>query len=108
MPQKDIELAEGFEWDEGNIDKNRLKHRVDTNECEQVLFNPKIILKDKAHSTKNEIRYIVLGITNNDRTLALAVTTRGDKIRVIMARDQSRKERLRFNKKYRTIGGKDE
>jgi uncharacterized DUF497 family protein len=108
MSQRDIQFAEGFEWDEGNIHKNRLKHGVDTNECEQVLFNSKIILKDKVHTTKDEKRYIVLGITNNDRKLALAVTTRGNKIRVIMARDQSRKERLRFNKKYQIIGGKDQ
>jgi uncharacterized protein len=107
MSRKDIELAEGFDWDEGNSNKNRLKHGVDTSECEQTFFNPRIVLNDKSHSTYHEKRYIILGITNSGRKLTLAVTTRGKRIRVFSARDQSRKERLRFSSKYEDIGGND-
>jgi uncharacterized DUF497 family protein len=45
-------------------------------------------------SHKNSFR--VLGTTGKGRRLALAITIRDSKIRVIMARDQSHKERIFF------------
>ena len=45
-----------------------------------------------AHS-QTEKRYFVLGQTDHDRLLFVAFTCRGDLIRVISARDMSRKER---------------
>ncbi len=89
---------EGFEWNNGNVNKNRLKHGVDVSECEEVFFNkPIIILPDLIHS-KFEKRYRILGITTLGRKLALAITIRNKRIRVIMARDQSKKERTLFDK----------
>ena len=29
----------GFDWDEGNINKNWIRHQVKRNESEQVFFN---------------------------------------------------------------------
>ena len=93
----DLAAITGFDWDEGNINKNRLKHEVDTSECEEVFFyEPRIIFDDARHSAGIERRYRVLGITASGRLLALAITIRGNRIRVIMARDQSRKERTLF------------
>ena len=41
----------GFEWDQGNIEKNWTKHNVSPVECEQAFFNePLIILDDSKHS----------------------------------------------------------
>ena len=88
---------EGFDWDEGNVNKNRLKHNVDASECEEVFFNdPRVIFDDTQHSSSQEKRYRVLGVSSKGKKLALAVTIRNNKIRVIMARDQSRKERIFF------------
>ena len=93
----DLSKAEGFDWDSGNVNKNRLKHDVDTSECEEVFFNePIIILDDTKHSSEKEKRYRVIGITTDGRRLALAITLRNNKIRVIMARNQSQKERELF------------
>jgi len=95
----DARATEGFDWDDGNIHKNKLKHDVDASECEEVFFNePRIFFNDDEHSSNTEKRYKVLGITIKGRRLALAITLRGNKIRVIMARDQSRKERVLFEK----------
>lgn len=86
----------GFDWDKGNANKNRLKHNVDTTECEEVFFNePRIVFEDSKHSYR-EKRYRILGISSSGRRLSLAITVRESKIRVIMARDQSRKERNFF------------
>ncbi len=85
--------AESFEWDEANLSKNWEKHKVSHFECEEVFFNePFIAAPDKIHS-KREARYYTLGKTNQGRQLFVVFTIRGKKIRVISARDTSKKER---------------
>ncbi len=84
---------EGFEWGQGNIDKNWLKHSVTPQETEQVFFNAPLIVADDAKHSKIEKRYFVLGQTDEDRPLFIAFTVRKKRIRVISARDMSRKER---------------
>jgi uncharacterized DUF497 family protein len=83
----------GFEWDEGNLSKNWEKHKVSALECEQAIFNkPLIALPDERHS-ESEPRFYALGQTDNGRRLFIVFTARSDLIRVISARDMSRKER---------------
>ena len=82
-----------FDWDEGNIDKNQAKHNVSKRECEEVFVNPPFLQHpDREHSLV-EKRFYVLGKTSQARHLFLAITIRDDKIRVISARDMSKKER---------------
>ena len=89
----DLSQLTGFDWDESNRDKNWEKHEVLASECEEVFFNlPLLLQSDDAHSQK-EPRYYVLGQTIAGRRLFIAFTIRGDKIRVISARDMSKKER---------------
>lgn len=88
-----------FEWDEGNLEKNWGKHNVHFKEAEEVFVNkPLKTLPDLRHS-KNEERYLALGQSNNGRKLALIFIVRNDKIRIISVRDQSRKERIKYNEK---------
>ena len=84
---------EGFEWDQSNIEKNWEKHRVSYLECEEVFFNqPLLAQEDEIHS-KFEPRYYVLGRSNDGRHLFIVFTIRRNKIRVISARNMSRRER---------------
>jgi len=88
-----IASATGFEWDEGNAEKNWTKHRVSHAECEQVFFNqPLLVAQDVRHSG-SERRFYALGVSSAGRTLFIAFTLRGAMIRVISARDMHRKER---------------
>jgi len=81
-----------FDWNKGNRNKNLIKHAVSDVECEEIFFNiPLMVSPDKAHS-KEEERYYLLGKTDNERLLFLVFTARGDKIRVISARDMTKKE----------------
>lgn len=83
----------GFDWDESNREKNWEKHGVLAGECEEVFFNlPLLLQPDPAHSQR-EPRFYVLGHTTAGRRLFIAFTVREDKIRVISARDMSKKER---------------
>ncbi len=48
---KQLSTLNGFEWDEGNSEKNWTKHRVARSECEEVFFNrPLVVAEDQEHS----------------------------------------------------------
>ena len=83
----------GFEWDQGNVEKNWIKHGVSPVECEQIFFNqPLAVLDDPKHSV-SERRYAVFGVTDAGRTLVVICTKRGKLLRVISARKMNRRER---------------
>ncbi len=88
-----LEDIEGFQWDKGNIEKNWLKHKVLNSECEQVFFNEPLIVADDVKHTQKEKRWFVLGRTELDRKLFIVFTVRKNLIRVISARDMTKKER---------------
>jgi uncharacterized protein len=90
--------VEGFEWDYGNARKSSDKHGVSQAEAEQVFFNqPLLIGEDPRHSV-HEPRFHALGRTDEGRPLHVTFTLRSaaTRIRVISARDMSRKERARY------------
>jgi uncharacterized protein len=83
----------GFQWNDGNADKNWELHQVSRGESEQVFFNrPIVVASDEKHSEK-EARYAALGKTDADRELAIVFTVWDNLVRVISARDVSRRER---------------
>ena len=89
----DLAQCTGFQWDAGNADKNWDLHQVSQGECEQVFFNrPLFVAPDIEHSQR-EPRYAALGQTNAARPLAVVFMIRGTLVRVISARDMSRRER---------------
>lgn len=86
----------GFDWNEGNREKNWIKHKVDYKESEEIFFNkPLFVDKDTEHSSK-EKRFEALGQTSKGRKLFVAFTIRSNKIRIISARDQDGKERKKY------------
>lgn len=96
LVEVDLSKIGGFEWDFGNLGHIR-KHNVKVKECEEVFFNkPFLLSKDEAHSIIEE-RFQVLGLTDRGRLVFLAFTVRKNKIRVVSARDQNKKERERFS-----------
>ncbi|MBI5452273.1 BrnT family toxin [Candidatus Gottesmanbacteria bacterium] len=80
-----------FQWDRGNIGKNK-KHKVEDRESEEPFFDEdKIIHKDIFHSKKEE-RFILIGKTKKGRLLYIVFTKRNSKFRTISARDINKKE----------------
>lgn len=98
MPDSD-EILFGcteFQWDQGNDQKNFLKHGVTQAECEEVFFNsPLLVVDDEGHS-QNEARYYALGQTHAFRLLFVVFTVRRTALRVISARDMSSKEKRTY------------
>ena len=104
MPGFPDELSDatGFQWDDGNTRKNWELHQVSQVECEEVFFNrPLLVVPDETHSQR-EARYAALGQTNGGRRLSVILTTRGTLIRVISARDMSRRERTVYEQAIET------
>lgn len=95
-----LSRASGFQWDAGNLEKNWLAHEVSSAECEQVFFNQPLVAAADALHSEVEDRFFCLGQTDAGRLLFVAFTLREDLVRVISARDMSRKER----KAYETDG----
>ena len=89
---------EGFEWDDGNRIKNRIKHEVLHWECEQVFFNSPILIQQDVKHSQCETRYYILGQTDAGRKLFIVFTIRNQLVRVISARDMSKKERYAYEK----------
>ena len=83
----------GFDWDEGNVNKNWESHKLSPREAEQLFFNHPFIVADDVKHSGTQRRYFVMGQTDDNRPLFVAFTLRGDLIRVISARYMSRRER---------------
>ncbi len=96
-----ISNCKGFEWDEGNSNKNWYLHRVTDGECEDVFFNlPLIVAADAKHSNR-EKRFYALGRTENNRWLFVAFTVRENLIRVVSARDMTGREQRKHAEKIK-------
>ncbi|MBI1981862.1 MAG: BrnT family toxin [Methylocystis sp.] len=93
-----FEHVVGFEWDQGNARKNVEKHGVSQAEAEQIFVNDPLIVTDDLAHNESEPRYHALGRTDASRLLHVTFTLRsnGTHIRIISARDMSRKERQRY------------
>jgi uncharacterized DUF497 family protein len=93
----DFAQVNGFEWDNANRDKNWIMHQATWTEAEEPFFlQPLLVYPDPLHS-QSEDRFYLLGRTSQDRRLFIVFTIRKDKIRVISARDISKKERALYN-----------
>lgn len=88
-----------FEWDKWNVDKNLIKHRVTNKEIEEIFENKPLKTFEDIRHSKTEDRFVAIGITEKKRRLLINFTIRGQKIRVISARNQSRKERRLYEEK---------
>ena len=89
-----------FEWDQKKGDINLRQHGVSFQEATTVFGDTlSITVFDIEHSLE-ETRYIVVGRSHRDRLLIVSHTERGDRIRIISARNLTRKERRTYEEKF--------
>jgi uncharacterized DUF497 family protein len=89
----EFEQIVGFQWDDGNVDKNRVLHNAENWECEQVFFNATLLIGGDPEHSATKKRWAAFGHTDEGCPLNVVFTKGGNLIRVISARDMSRKER---------------
>lgn len=82
-----------FEWDPEKAEANHRKHRIGFQEAATVFRDPlSITIFDPDHSA-DEDRYITVGKSERGRAVVVAHTDRGEKTRIISARELTRAER---------------
>jgi uncharacterized protein len=81
-----------FEWDKQKAESNLSKHDISFEEAQTVFDDPLYVdFYDPDHSQK-EHRYILIGESSKSRILLISYTERGDKIRIISARQVTKQE----------------
>jgi len=93
-----LDECNGFEWDNYNFYKNWSKHKVSTNECEEIFFNQPLIITDDLEHSASERRFYSLGTTDRGRKLFIAFTVRKNLVRVISARDMTTQEKRKYRR----------
>ena len=96
MKRNPLADCTGFEWDDGNLDKNWEKHGVAFLECEEIFLNRPLVVRSNEEHSPREPRYYALGQTETGRLLFVAFTVRKKLIRPISARDMTTKERRAY------------
>ena len=82
-----------FEWDDDKAEANERKHGVTFAEAMTVFADPLSLTGyDPGHSD-GEDRYITMGESADGRLLIVSHTDRGGAIRIISAREATRRER---------------
>jgi uncharacterized DUF497 family protein len=94
-----LERCTGFEWDEGNLEKNWTLHRVAFWEAEEIFFNEPLVMAPDLKHSESEPRFLALGQADSGRLLFVSFTVRGSLIRLISVRDMTRKEVSRYEHK---------
>ncbi len=82
-----------FEWDADKEDANDRKHGVSFPEAETVFADPLALTGYDPDHSDVEDRFVTMGSSVEGRLLVVSHTDRGDKIRIISARQANRKER---------------
>jgi uncharacterized protein len=83
------------EWDPNKAKINLEKHGVRFSDAEAVLYDPNALsFEDTA--AQDEQRFVVIGLDHLWRLLVVIYTERGDRIRLISARQAIRSERLKY------------
>ena len=82
-----------FDWDKNKAETNLSKHEVSFDEAKTVFNDPLYIdFYDPDHSD-DEDRYIIIGESQQSRLLIVSYTEREHRVRLISAREATRRER---------------
>ena len=83
-----------FEWDPGKAARNLRKHGVSFHEAATVFGDLlSTTYSDPDHSS-DEDRFITIGMSSGGRVLFVSHADRGERVRIISAREATRGERV--------------
>jgi len=91
-----------FEWDPRKAEINLRKHGVSFTEAGTVFGDDLAITVPDPDHSDDEDRHITLGWSNRRRLLMVSHTDRGDRIRIISARELTKAERKEYEEENRT------
>jgi uncharacterized DUF497 family protein len=82
-----------FEWDADKASRNFAKHGVQFAEAGTVFGDPLALTFHDPDHSQDEDRFLTFGHSTSGRLLVVSHTDRGDTIRIISAREVTRRER---------------
>ncbi|HEX4955311.1 MAG TPA: BrnT family toxin [Thermoanaerobaculia bacterium] len=82
-----------FEWDPEKDRRNRAKHGISFAEAASVFGDPLAETSDDPDHSVEELRFVTVGKSSRGRLLLVAHCDRADRIRLISARETTRRER---------------
>ena len=82
-----------FEWDDDKAESSARKHQVTFPEAQTVFGDPLALTGYDPDHSDEEDRFITMGTSLEGRLLVVSHTDRENAIRIISAREASRKER---------------
>jgi uncharacterized DUF497 family protein len=85
-----------FEWDPRKAKNNLRKHGISFTEAGTIFGDELAITVSDPDHSDDEDRYITIGWSNRQRLLIVSHTERGDKIRIISARELTKAERKEY------------
>ena len=89
-----------FEWHPNKANWNKRKHNVSFAEASTVFADPlSATVHDPDHSVEED-RYITVGFSERNRLLIVSHTERGDRIRIISARELTTSERKDYEEEF--------
>jgi len=92
-------VAYVFEWDATKASTNAQKHGVTFDEASTVFADPLALLMPDPDHSEGEERYLLLGMSTQERLLVVAFAERPPRTRLISARRAIRRERRRYEAK---------
>jgi uncharacterized protein len=84
------------EWNGQKARQNLSKHKVSFEEAQTVFDDPLYVIYYDPDHSESELRYIIIGESNQSRLLLVSYTERGDVIRIISARRATARERQTY------------
>ena len=82
-----------FEWDDAKAEVNEEKHGVTFAEAMTVFADTLSVTGYDPRHSDEEDRFLTMGMSVDGRLLLVSHTDRGDAVRMISAREASRRER---------------
>lgn len=81
-----------FEWDDAKAESNEQKHGVTFSESTSVFADSLSVTGYDPRHSDDEDRFLTMGMSVAGRLLIVSHTDRGDVIRIISAREATRRE----------------
>lgn len=85
-----------YEWDPKKAKANLRKHDVSFEDAASVFLDPLAVTYPDPDNSGEEIREITIGHSAKRRVVFLSHTQRGNRIRIISARQVTRRERKQY------------
>ena len=88
-----------YEWDSEKDSHNQKKHGVAFQEAKTVFDDALFLAYEDPDHSVGESRLLILGQSDRGRLLVVAYTDRRKKVRLISAREATRRERKTYEEK---------